>query len=1049
MDSSFLQRFAQPGSEFRGKPFWAWNGPLDPEELRRQIRIMKQMGLGGFFMHSRVGLDTAYLSADWFKCVDACLDEAGQQDMQAWLYDEDRWPSGAAGGLVTKNPKYRMRSLKLHTLATAKGFAWDADTLAVCAARVKDAAATKVRELRKGAKIVLAAGESLLVFKVELNAGANWYNGFTYLDTLNHEAVSEFLKVTHETYKKRYGKEFGKRIPGIFTDEPNHGAKIGHDNNTGEPQGMPWTAKLPAVFKKRYGYDLLPHLVELFFDCDGAPVSRARYHYHDCVTFLFVDAFSRQIGEWCGKNHLQFTGHMLEEDSLSHQVNMVGDCMRHYEFMQAPGMDLLTEHWRVFNTAKQVSSVAHQFDRPWRLTETYGCTGWDFSFAGHKALGDWQVALGINLRCQHLSWYTMLGEAKRDYPAGIFYQSPWWEAYPKVEDYFARILSVMTRGSEVRDLLVLHPVESMWLLCKHGWMQSKAVQACDEQFIHLTDSLLAGHVDYDFGDEEILSRHGAVAGKGKTATLKVAKAAYKAVLVPPMITMRRSTLGLLQKFQKAGGTVIFAGQPPTHVEAEPTDAVARFAKSCPRTEPEGAKLVAAVAPSCRRLCITDEHGQEIAPALYLLREDAEACYLFVCNTGEDFSRLKKSIFEQQLVRDRLDAFPEVRIHGFAGCAGTPLELDPQTGAVLAANAVRTPRGWTINTSLPRLGSRLFIVPRKAAKAKLPAVPPAATLKPVSSRTLGSGPWNIQLSECNNLVLDRPRYKIGAGKWQPAEEILRIDREVRKTLGIKHRCGDMVQPWAQPHNPKPKQTQVALEYTFDVTALPSGDLFLALERPETFTVAVNGVALSQEAECGWWCDRSLKKLPVNPAILKLGANRIEMICAYPETHSGLEIVYLLGSFGTRVKGTQVALTAPPATLALGDWTDQGLTFYSGSVSYVTDLKVKATAGKRVFVQVPDYRGVAVRVLVNGQAAGLIAWEPNEVEITGLLGAGANDLRIEVLGHRRNSHGPHHITEKWPMWTGPGEFTRDAGTWFDGYQLVPCGLMTAPRLVVRQG
>ena len=51
--------FREPGAWHRGKPFWAWNGKLEPDELRRQIRLMQRMGLGGFFMHSRVGLDTA------------------------------------------------------------------------------------------------------------------------------------------------------------------------------------------------------------------------------------------------------------------------------------------------------------------------------------------------------------------------------------------------------------------------------------------------------------------------------------------------------------------------------------------------------------------------------------------------------------------------------------------------------------------------------------------------------------------------------------------------------------------------------------------------------------------------------------------------------------------------------------------------------------------------------------------------------------------------------------------------------------------------------
>ena len=57
-------------------PFWSWNDKLDPKELRRQIRNMHDMGINGFFMHARGGLETEYLSDDWFKCVKACIDEA-------------------------------------------------------------------------------------------------------------------------------------------------------------------------------------------------------------------------------------------------------------------------------------------------------------------------------------------------------------------------------------------------------------------------------------------------------------------------------------------------------------------------------------------------------------------------------------------------------------------------------------------------------------------------------------------------------------------------------------------------------------------------------------------------------------------------------------------------------------------------------------------------------------------------------------------------------------------------------------------------------------
>ena len=78
-------------------PFWSWNDRLEPERLRKQIRRMKEIGMGGFFMHARFGLETEYLSDEWFDAILACIDEAEKLDMEAWSYDENGWPSGFAG----------------------------------------------------------------------------------------------------------------------------------------------------------------------------------------------------------------------------------------------------------------------------------------------------------------------------------------------------------------------------------------------------------------------------------------------------------------------------------------------------------------------------------------------------------------------------------------------------------------------------------------------------------------------------------------------------------------------------------------------------------------------------------------------------------------------------------------------------------------------------------------------------------------------------------------------------------------------------------------
>ena len=91
-------------SDYTSLPFWSWNNDLDPEELVRQIRAMYDNGIHGFIMHARTGLKVEYLSERWFQCIEACLDEAKRLHMQAYVYDENGWPSGFAGGILLKDP---------------------------------------------------------------------------------------------------------------------------------------------------------------------------------------------------------------------------------------------------------------------------------------------------------------------------------------------------------------------------------------------------------------------------------------------------------------------------------------------------------------------------------------------------------------------------------------------------------------------------------------------------------------------------------------------------------------------------------------------------------------------------------------------------------------------------------------------------------------------------------------------------------------------------------------------------------------------------------
>ncbi|MCL1887780.1 MAG: hypothetical protein FWF96_02780, partial [Kiritimatiellaeota bacterium] len=901
-----------------------------------------------------------------------------------------------------------------------------------------------------------------------------WYNHQAYLDTLDPDAVEAFIASTHEAYRKHLRADFGGVVPGLFTDEPFYM----YVNSTlrGRP-AIPWTPKLAAFFKRTFKYDLAAHLPELFIPFPNDAPSQTRWHYYDTLSQLFSDHFAKRIGEWCGENNLLFTGHIQWEANIITQTRCVGSAMRFYQHMHAPGVDILNERNREHDTVKQAVSVARQFSRAWRLSETDGGTGWDFSFAGRKALGDWQAALGINLRCPHLAWYSMQGVAKRDCPASIFYQSPWFAHYAKVENYFARVNVLLTRGAETRRILVVHPIESAWLHMAHGRGLAQPEQTA-AAMIRLRDLLLQQHLDFDYGEETLLRDFGVLE---KAPRLFLKDAPYDVVVIPEMRTLRTTTLDLLERFADAGGVIIWTSVPAL-VDAQPSDRAKKLAQKTIVAQNDRA-LLAALEPF-RSLSIADPSGDEIRSALYNLREDADAAYLFVCETSFVLDKLPFSARElalekpeasvttlagfdgAPLVRDRVLEHPDARITGLAGFDGAPFECDPETGVFYRADAKRLKDGrWRVKTSFPALGSRLFVFPRKpdAFAAKLPKRPHFKTIatrrvnparwtirrdepnvflldtarvkiggaafrehfKTIATRRVNPARWTIRRDEPNVFLLDTARVKIGGAAFREPESILAADAAIRDALGVPRRSGNMAQPWlAKMDNAlAPKKIPVVARCVFACEAIPDAPVWLGLECPEVFTsVTLNGVPVNLDLVNGWWCDASCKRVPL-PAAFRKGENEIELRLDYASDFSGLENMFLLGEFGVALRG-QPVLAVRPETLTLGDWATQGFPFYSASVQYVTTLKPPTRKkGQRIFARVPKYAGVAARVFVNGQCAGILAWAPNEVDITDFLPAdnAAFEFAVEVISHRRNSHGPSH-------------------------QRVPCGLLAAPVWVV---
>jgi hypothetical protein len=94
------QLFADPPAEYRSAPLWDWNEQISEAGIDFQMKEFKKAGIGGVFVHPRPGLLTEYLSEDWFNLFDYTVQKGKELGMKVWIYDENSYPSGFAGGHV-------------------------------------------------------------------------------------------------------------------------------------------------------------------------------------------------------------------------------------------------------------------------------------------------------------------------------------------------------------------------------------------------------------------------------------------------------------------------------------------------------------------------------------------------------------------------------------------------------------------------------------------------------------------------------------------------------------------------------------------------------------------------------------------------------------------------------------------------------------------------------------------------------------------------------------------------------------------------------------
>lgn len=1009
-----FSEFENPSANYRAIPFYSLNDLLDSAELDRQIGEFARGGYGGVYLHSRTGLLTEYLGEEWWKVMDAGLKACQRTGTYAWFYDEDKWPSGFAGGLVPlKSEDYHAR----------------------CLVRLK-----RSEPLPEGS-VLLSEDSTWYYIEYKMRSGNPWYNGTCYVDLLNPATVKEFIASSYSPYAERYADHYGKSALGVFTDEPQLMFATGDFNHDGV---RPFSPVIIDRFRQDNGYDLIPVISSLFDTVPG--YEKVRLDYFRTVASQLERSFSKQIGDFCASNNMIFTGHYNGEEGLATVRNNVGNLMLQLRNMQQPGMDHLGLHIdNSLNVSRQISSVANQYGISRRLSEAYGVSGQNMNFEDRAWIASWHTLTGINHLCPHLSLYSMKGTRKRDYPPTLSPQQPYWSYNKLLEDYTARLCYMASAGKYAAEFLVVHPLESEYIepvSFQITWTERNG------RYLDILGLLQENHRDYDLGDEQIIAEEGYVKGNN----LIVGEQSYRGVILPYMLTIRQSTVDLIRKFAEKGGKTI-AVEMPLYIDGvkdtEELDELRKIVTVVSREE-----FASAVGRDLKpNVTVRGDNSRHVWVSHRLTQGKH---ILQVTNTSR-LNTVKCTIDFQEGSENIVLLDPAYgNCYSMNYSDGYELLLHPAQSYILADSRIidglkssgtyAIPTGEEVIMTLTGgwQGKRLDVNSLTVDFARYSVDGGTTFSEPepligIHERFTGmkyNGPlilaydFNVDaIPSLCNLVLEQPemysKIEINGQRMNFDGSAFYRDMSFKSSPAVNFFRKGL--------------NTISLYLHFKAPVQESRDQF------ERYGTEIESIYLTGD----FGVRAEVSKLPSEPSQRNVRGFLIQ------------KPVHHFESFA--ISGESKIFT--------GDLVPQGYPFYCGAFLLEKSFDLNSIPkGKKYILKFPVSEAIVIKVNLNGSDLPPLAWSPWELDITDILKQGSNTISITLINSLRNLLGPHHNAEGELISVSPESFTgRSAWTtrrqgendwyerrlkgpgstniWRDDYCVIPFGLLEDAVIIER--
>lgn len=214
---NFYKKFIEPPKEYRPAPLYVWNTQVTSDLINHTMKELHEQGFGGVFVHPRPGLKNEYLSDEWFFLFQHTLDVGKKLGMNVWVYDENTFPSGFAGGHVNAEMPESYNQGGSIVLYQYNKLPESIDNLYLIlkeeAGKYVDVTDRFLSERGKAGKYY--------VYVKSFEPRVAWHGGYSYVDLLYPGVTQKFLEVTGKGYEKVASNDFGKYLPGWFSDEPH------------------------------------------------------------------------------------------------------------------------------------------------------------------------------------------------------------------------------------------------------------------------------------------------------------------------------------------------------------------------------------------------------------------------------------------------------------------------------------------------------------------------------------------------------------------------------------------------------------------------------------------------------------------------------------------------------------------------------------------------------------------------------------------------------------------------------------------------------------